>query len=131
MFAPIAAFSGFSVDNLDKAKKFYSEVLGLKVTEEKGMGLQIHLPQGGKVFVYDKPNHKPATYTMLNLVVEDIDEAVDGLSKKGVKFEQYHMKDMAQDEKGILRGLSVNMGPDIAWFLDPAGNILAILQDKK
>ena len=126
-----AAFSGFSVKDLGKAKKFYSEVLGLKVTEEKGMGLQLHLPQGGKVFVYDKPNHIPATYTILNFVVENIDEAVDELSKRGVEFAQYHMKDMPQDEKGILRGLEMNMGPDIAWFVDPSDNILAILQDKK
>jgi catechol 2,3-dioxygenase-like lactoylglutathione lyase family enzyme len=125
-----AAFSGFSVKDLSKAKKFYTDVLGLTVVEEKGMGLQLNLPQGGQVFVYDKSNHVPATYTILNFVVDNIDDAVEELTKKGVKFEQYHMKEMPQDEKGILRGLAAHMGPDIAWFLDPAGNILAILQEK-
>ncbi|HYK08773.1 MAG TPA: VOC family protein [Candidatus Eisenbacteria bacterium] len=130
MFTSLAAFSGFSVKDLSKAKKFYTDVLGLTVVEEKGMGLQLNLPQGGQVFVYDKANHVPATYTILNFVVENIDDAVEELTKKGVKFEQYHMKEMPQDEKGILRGLAAHMGPDIAWFLDPAGNIFAILQEK-
>ena len=130
MFTSLAAFSGFSVKDLSKAKKFYTDVLGLTVVEEKGMGLQLNLPQGGQVFVYDKANHVPATYTILNFVVENIDDAVEELTKKGVTFEQYHMKEMPQDEKGILRGLAAHMGPDIAWFLDPAGNIFAILQEK-
>lgn len=125
-----AAFSGFSVKDLPAAKKFYQDVLGLTVKEEKGMGLQLQLPQGGQVFVYDKPNHVPATYTILNFVVDNIDEAVDALTKKGVTFEQYNTPEMPQDEKGILRGLTANMGPDIAWFTDPSGNILAILQEK-
>lgn len=130
MFTPLAAFSGFSVKDVSAAKKFYSEILGLTVTEEKGMGLQLHLPQGGKVFVYDKANHVPATYTIFNIVVESIDTAVDELVKKGVKFEHYSMKEMPQDEKGILRGLKANMGPDIAWFTDPSGNIFSLLQEK-
>lgn len=130
MFTPLAAFSGFSVKDLGEAKKFYSDVLGLKVTEEKNMGLQLQLPQGGQVFVYDKANHEPATYTILNFVVDNIDDAVEELTKKGVAFEQYNMKEMPQDEKGILRGLAAKMEPDIAWFKDPAGNILAILQEK-
>ena len=88
------------------------------------------MPGSAKVFVYDKPNHTPATYTVLNLVVEDIDKAVEELSKKGVVFEQYHMEELPQDEKGIARGLSVGMGPDIAWFTDPSGNIFSILQEK-
>ncbi len=126
----LGAFSGFSVTDLEKAKKFYSETLGLHVSEEKDMGLQLHLPNGATVFIYDKKNHTPATYTILNFVVENIDETVDELKKKGIEFQQYHMKDMPQDEKGILRGLSVKMGPDIAWFTDPFDNILAVLQEK-
>src|SRR6185312_1713387 len=124
----VAGFSGFSVNDLEKARKFYTDVLGLTVTEEKGMGLQIHMPNAqATVFVYDKPNHIPASYTVLNLVVENIDEAVDSLSTNGVVFEQYHMKEMPQDEKGILRGLSAGMGPNIAWFTDPSGNIFSLL----
>lgn len=123
------AFSGFSVDNLEKAKQFYADVLGLKLENEK-MGLQFALPGGGKVFVYDKPNHTPASYTMLNLVVEDIDEAVESLIEKGVVFEKYTGMPFQQDEKGIARGLSVGQGPDIAWFKDPAGNILSVLQER-
>ncbi len=126
-----AAFSGFSVKNLEEAEKFYAGVLGLKVTKEKGMGLQLYLP-GSKavVFVYDKPNHTPASYTVLNFIVEDIDKAVEELGKKGVKFEKYNMKEMPQDTKGIARGIKAGMGPDIAWFTDPSGNIFSILQEK-
>lgn len=122
-----AAFSGFSVDNLIKAKEFYHEVLGLKVEEEEGMGLKIHLPGGGEVFVYPKENHEPATFTILNFIVEDIDEAVDDLVKRDITFEKY--EGFNQDEKGIARGKKANMGPDIAWFKDPAGNILSVLQN--
>lgn len=128
MFKPLAAFSGFSVDNTEKAKVFYTSVLGLALDDEK-MGLQFSLPGGGKVFVYQKDNHAPATYTILNFVVENIDETVDELVAKGVTFENYHMKETPQDEKGIARGKAANMGPDIAWFKDPAGNILSVLQN--
>jgi predicted enzyme related to lactoylglutathione lyase len=124
MFKAKAAFSGFSVDDLAKAKKFYTTMLGLKVEEMKDMGLQLHLPQGGKVFVYPKDNHKPATFTILNFVVTDIDDAWEKLTKLGVKFEHY--KGFDQDEKGIMRGEE-----SIAWFKDPAGNILSILEDEK
>jgi len=126
MMKLVAAFSGFSVDNLHKAKEFYTKTLELKVDEE--MGLQIHLPGGGKVFIYEKDNHQPATFTVLNFVVENIDEAVDELSKREVTFEKY--EGFHQDEKGIARGLAVQKGPDIAWFKDPAGNILSVLKDK-
>lgn len=127
-----AAFSGFSVDDLEKAKKFYKETLGLQVDREamgddEDMGLTLHLPHGGKVFVYPKENHEPATFTILNFVVEDIDDAVDALTRHGVTFEHY--EGFNQDKKGIARGREVNMGPDIAWFKDPAGNILSVLQD--
>lgn len=121
---PSGAFSGFSVDNLAKAKQFYTETLSLKVLDER-MGLMLELPGGGRVFIYEKPDHQPATYTMLNLEVDDIDEAVDVLLTDGVAFERYEA--MHQDEKGIARGRPANMGPDIAWFKDPAGNILSIL----
>jgi catechol 2,3-dioxygenase-like lactoylglutathione lyase family enzyme len=122
-----AAFSGFSVDDLDKAKDFYTNVLGLELADET-MGLNFKLPRGGTVFVYSKPDHQPATYTMLNLVVENIDAAVDELTKNGVIFERYGNMPAEQDEKGILRGRAAGQGPDIAWFKDPAGNILSVLQ---
>src|SRR6266496_1523687 len=111
----LAAFSGFSVDDLDKAKTFYTDVLGLKLADEE-MGLRFELPGGGQVFAYDKPDHEPATFTILNFVVEDIDEAVEALTGKGVKFEHY---EKMTDEKGVARGLSANRGPDIAWFKEP------------
>jgi len=120
------AFSGFSVNDLAKSNEFYTKTLGLKVDDE-GMGLTLHLPDGGTVFIYPKPDHQPATYTILNFVVENIDEAVDELRSRGVTFERY--EGPPQDEKGILRGRAQNMGPDIAWFRDPAGNILSVLQD--
>jgi catechol 2,3-dioxygenase-like lactoylglutathione lyase family enzyme len=125
-----AAFSGFSVDNLDKAKQFYIDKLGLELLDEN-MGLNIELPLGSRVFVYEKNDHQPAEYTMLNFVVDDIDATVDDLVDKGIEFERYDMGNgVKQDDRGVLRGLSANMGPDIAWFKDPAGNILAILQEK-
>lgn len=129
MFTPTAAFSGFSVEDLAKAKAFYSETLGLKVQEEQ-MGLQLHLPGGARVFIYEKKNHQPATFTILNFVVENIDESLAELAAKGVQFEHYKSEEIPQDEKGILRGLSADMGPDIAWFKDPSSNILSILQEK-
>ncbi len=127
MFKAKAAFSGFSVDGLAKAKEFYTQTLGLKV-DDQGIGLRLHLPDGGTVFVYPKEDHQPATFTILNFEVDDIDKAVDELTNRGVQFEHYE-GDLKTDEKGILRGLSQNMGPDIAWFKDPAGNILSVIQD--
>jgi len=125
MFQPKTAFSGFSVNDLAKAKAFYTQTLGLKVVEE-GVGLRLHLPGGGTAFAYPKDDHQPATFTLLDFVVDDIVEAVDELKSRGVSFERY--EDMPQDEKGIMRGIAQNMGPDIAWFKDPAGNVLAVLQ---
>jgi catechol 2,3-dioxygenase-like lactoylglutathione lyase family enzyme len=127
MFKAKAAFSGFSVDGLAKAKEFYTQTLGLKVDDQR-IGLRLHLPDGGTVFVYPKEDHQPATFTILNFDVDNIDEAVDELTNRGVQFEHYE-GDLKTDEKGILRGLSQNMGPDIAWFKDPAGNILSVIQD--
>lgn len=122
-----AVFSGFSVDDLEKAKEFYTKTLGLELDDDK-MGLSFNLPHGGKVFIYPKEDHKPATFTILNFVVDDIDEAVDDLTKNGVEFEKY--EGFHQDEKLIARGIAAKMGPDIAWFKDPAGNILSVLQDE-
>ncbi len=126
MLKDSGAFSGFSVDDLDKAMKFYGETLGLGV-EQNPMGLQIKFAGGNSVFAYQKDDHKPAEYTMLNFVVDDIDKTVDELATKGVEFEKY--ASMHQDERGIARGIAANMGPDIAWFKDPAGNILSVLKE--
>jgi predicted enzyme related to lactoylglutathione lyase len=118
------AFSGFSTDDIDAAEKFYGQVLGLDVSlEPEPMPmLTISLATGGKVLIYPKPNHQPATYTVLNFPVDSVEEAVDQLMGKGVTFERY--EGMEQDQKGIARG----QGPTIAWFKDPAGNILSVLE---
>lgn len=120
-----AAFSGFSVNDLAKAKKFYSDILGFTITESP-MGLMLKVPSSNDIFVYEKNDHSAATYTMLNIPVDDIDSAADELANKGVVFEQYRGM---TDKKGVARGISQNMGPDIAWFKDPSGNILSILND--
>lgn len=125
MFRDTKAFSGFSVNDLAVAKKFYGEMLGLDVEEASG-ALQLKIAGRNPIYVYPKPNHVPATYTILNFPVDDIDKAVDELTAKGIKFEHY---DNMTDEKGIARGRSQNMGPDIAWFTDPAGNILSVLNE--
>ena len=126
MFAK-TVFSGFSVDSLSKAKAFYTETLELPVKDE-GARLRLNLPNGAEVFVYEKGNHEPATFTILNFEVENIDDAADLLRSRGVQFEHY--PDMPLDEKGILRRIPLNLGPDIAWFKDPAGNILSIIQSE-
>ena len=129
MFQPIGSFSGISVDDIAKAKHFYIDTLGLELLSDE-MGLEIQLPLGARLFVYEKPDHQPATFTVLNFIVEDINEAHDALAEKGVAFERYSLGNGAeQDEMDILRGLTAKMGPDIAWFKDPAGNVLSILQD--
>ena len=123
MFKDTKAFSGFSVNDIPKAKEFYGGTLGLDVTEENGM-LGLQLAGGASVLVYPKDNHEPATYTILNFPVDDIERAVDDLTKAGVRFERYG-GELQTDEKGIFRG----EGPLIAWFKDPAGNILSVLED--
>ena len=128
MFAYTESFSGFSVDDLAKAKDFYSQVLGLE-TEDGPFGMELKPAGQNHVFVYPKDNHIPATYTVLNFKVDNIDQAVDALAEKGVVFERYPGMPGEQDEKGILRGLAVKQGRDIAWFKDPAGNILSVLQE--
>ena len=125
MFANTPAFSGFAVDDIDKARAFYEDTLGLRTSEENGL-LTLHLAGGRDTLVYQKPDFTPATYTILNFEVEDIDGAVDELSARGVQFERYDGFD--QDEKGISRATSEDE-PNIAWFKDPAGNILAVLEE--
>jgi catechol 2,3-dioxygenase-like lactoylglutathione lyase family enzyme len=121
MFTETKAFSGFAVDDVEKARAFYGDALGLRTSEEHGM-LTLHLAGDRDVLVYPKPDHTPATYTILNFPVDDVDAAVDELTSRGVTFERYD--GMGQDEKGIMRG----QGPDIAWFRDPAGNVLSVLK---
>jgi predicted enzyme related to lactoylglutathione lyase len=117
------AFSGFSVDDLQKAKEFYSKVLGLNVQDHPMGLLELHLQGNNPLVIYPKPNHTPATFTVLNFPVVDIEKAVDELTSRGVHFEQYE-GDLKTDEKGISRGRR----PFIAWFKDPAGNILSVLE---
>jgi catechol 2,3-dioxygenase-like lactoylglutathione lyase family enzyme len=123
MFATTKAFSGFAVDDVEKAREFYGETLGLKTSEEHGL-LTLHLAGDRPTLVYPKPDHTPADYTILNFPVDDIDESVDALAARGVRFERYD--GMEQDEKGIMRA----GGPYIAWFKDPAGNVLSVLQER-
>ncbi len=118
------AFSGFSSDDIPKAKEFYSQILGLDVSEDNGL-LTLRLGGGHSALIYPKDDHQPATYTTLNFPVDDIEKAVDGLTGRGVVFEKYG-GDLGQDERGIMRG----EGPPIAWFKDPAGNILSLLESR-
>jgi len=127
MFENTKAFSGFSVDDVPAAKRFYGETLGLNVSEANGM-LQLHIANGGDIIVYAKPNHTPATFTILNFPVDNIDQVVDALTERGVRFERYDNAYMQADAKGIYR--DPGGGPYIAWFKDPAGNILSVLQEK-
>jgi catechol 2,3-dioxygenase-like lactoylglutathione lyase family enzyme len=121
------AFSGFSAGDIPTAKKFYSETLGLDVAESHGRLLTLRLASGNKVLIYPKPNHVPATFTILNFPVKDVDLAVDELTKRGVRFEMYDLPDLKTDKKGIMRG----NGPTIAWFKDQAGNILSVIEEAK
>jgi catechol 2,3-dioxygenase-like lactoylglutathione lyase family enzyme len=124
MLTDSAAFSGFAVPDIEAARRFYTDTLGLRaeVNQEMGGMLTLHLGGGTDVMVYPKPDFTPATYTVLNFPVADVGKAVDELAAKGVQFERY--EDFDQDEKGVARG----MGPAIAWFTDPAGNILSVLE---
>jgi catechol 2,3-dioxygenase-like lactoylglutathione lyase family enzyme len=123
MLSESKAFSGFAVDDVQKAREFYGDTLGLRTSEEHGL-LTLHLAGDRATLVYPKPDHTPATYTVLNFPVDDIDRAVDQLAERGVRFEKYDGFD--QDEKGVFRG----GGPYIAWFTDPAGNVLSVLQER-
>jgi catechol 2,3-dioxygenase-like lactoylglutathione lyase family enzyme len=123
MFTDTKAFSGFAVDDIEKARQFYGETLGLKTSEEHGL-LTLHIAGDRATLVYPKPDHTPADYTILNFPVDDIEAAVDELTSRGVSFERY--EGMEQDERGIMR----EGGPYIAWFKDPAGNVLSVLQER-
>jgi catechol 2,3-dioxygenase-like lactoylglutathione lyase family enzyme len=120
------AFSGLSANDIAKEKVFYAGTLGLDVSEAHGL-LTLRLAGGNNVIIYPKPNHVPATFTVLNFPVDDVDLAVDKLKKRGVRFEQYNLPDLKTDEKGIMRG----NGPTIAWFKDPAGNILSVIEESE
>lgn len=126
MFSIQSTFSGFSVHDMAKAKQFYGETLGLEFEDDFG-GTKIKLPNGNRVWMYESPHHQPADYTMLNFVVDDIDEAYQALAAKGVSFQKY--PGAPQDENGIMRGKQQQRGPNIAWFKDPSGNILSILEN--
>ncbi len=119
------AFSGFSVNDTQKAKEFYSRTLGLEISESNGL-LKLHLAGGTMVLIYPKPNHLPANFTILNFPVDSVDQTVDELTKRGVHFEIYSEPSLKTDERGIFRG----GGPVIAWFKDPAGNILSVLEQE-
>ena len=120
------AFSGFSAGDIQTAKKFYSETLGLDVSESHGL-LTLRLAGGNNVLIYPNPNHVPATFTVLNFPMKDVELAVDELTKRGVRFEMYDLPNLKTDKKGIMRG----NGPTIAWFKDPAGNILSVIEEAK
>ena len=127
MLSHLASFSGFSVDNTEAALDFYTSKLGLDATHDPDMGIQLKFPTGQNVFIYQKDNHEPATYTVLNFIVPDIDAAIEELKAAGISMEHYDMPGMATDEKGVVRG---GDGPKaIAWFKDPAGNILSVIQE--
>ena len=123
MFKAKDAFSGFSVNDIPKAKEFYGKILGMEVSDDHDM-LQLHVGGGARVLVYPKPNHTPVTFTILNILVPDVDEAVSDLEKRGVRFEIYDQPGLKTDARGIMRG----QGPTIAWFKDPAGNILSVIE---
>jgi catechol 2,3-dioxygenase-like lactoylglutathione lyase family enzyme len=124
MLKDTKAFSSFSVNDLQKAKEFYSQTLGVEV-KETAEGLELHVAGGAPVFAYPKPNHAPASFTVLNFMVDSVDRTVDELTKKGVRFEHYDTPEMKTDEKGIFHGTP---GPTIAWFTDPAGNVISVLE---
>jgi catechol 2,3-dioxygenase-like lactoylglutathione lyase family enzyme len=126
MFKDTRAFSGFSVGELDVAKDFYSNTLGLEVADLDGL-LELRIAGGASILIYPKPNHTPATFTVLNFPVPSVEDAVEALTAKGVSFEIYDEPDLKTDEKGIARG---GGGPTIAWFRDPAGNILSVLEQQ-
>lgn len=123
VFKNTKAFSSFSVNDLEEAKKFYGQILGLEVSESEG-GLNLQIKGGNNIFIYPKPDHVPATFTVLNFVVDDVDRTVDELTKLGIRFQIYNKGDLKTDDKGIFQGK-----PKIAWFKDPAGNFLSVLEN--
>ncbi|MCD8741164.1 VOC family protein [Mucilaginibacter roseus] len=125
MFKPTSAFSGFSVNDIEKARQFYGTTLGLEVKLNEMGVLDIKLPGGSSAIIYPKPNHEPATFTVLNFLVSNIEDAVKDLKEKGIQFESYDHPQLKTDDDNIMRG----NGPTIAWFTDPAGNILSVIQE--
>lgn len=129
MFTPDKAFSGFSVDNIDRARAFYSDTLGMTVTTNEMGFLNLQLANGASILIYGKDNHTPASYTVLNFEVDDIDAAVDDLNTRGVVTKIYDDNEfLPTDERGIMHAQDPSDGPSIAWFTDPAGNVLSIMQ---
>ncbi|MBC7745406.1 MAG: VOC family protein [Flavobacterium sp.] len=130
MFKNTKAYSSFSVDDTQKAKQFYGDILGLDVIEDKMNTLTLHISGGATIIAYPKgADHTPASFTILNFLVDDIDKAVNELVTRGVTFEQYNNSYLQTDEKGVFRGVDTGQGPNIAWFKDPAGNILSVLEE--
>ncbi len=128
MITALTTFSGLSVDDIAKAKEFYVGTLELELVDDS-MGLQLKLPGGAELFIYEKPDHQPASYTALNFVVENINDTIDHLAgHHSLVFERYDNLPVQQDDRGVLRGKAAGMGPDIAWFKDPAGNTLAVIE---
>lgn len=127
MFTNSKTFSSFSTNDLDRARQFYGDVLGLKVQDNPMGIIELHFASGSRLMIYPKPDHMPATFTVLNFLTDNIDMAVDELTQKGVVFEQYDMPEIKTDERGIARG---GQGPSIAWFKDPAGNILSVIEER-
>jgi len=125
MFSTDEAFSGFSVDDIDAARTFYRDTLGLDVSDDDMGFLEVRLASGGRILIYSKPNHEPASFTILNFPVPDVEAAVDELNARGVVTKIYSDDQFPSDAKGIVRG----RGPDIAWFRDPAGNVLSVLAE--
>jgi catechol 2,3-dioxygenase-like lactoylglutathione lyase family enzyme len=126
MFGRTRAFSGFSVDDAEKARRFYGETLGLEVTDLGGGMLRLELAGGGQVLIYPKPDHEPATYTVLNFPVTHLEAAMAELRERGIEFERYDRGDLRTDDAGVAEG---GGGPRIAWFKDPAGNIMSVLEE--
>lgn len=128
MFRDAQAFSSYSVNDLEEAKTFYGEMLGVTI-DDSGMGLALQFPNGHSVFLYEKEDHQAAPYTVLNFPVTDINTAVDSLVEAGVVMKRYDDMPGSQDGRGVMRGKGAGMGPDIAWFEDPAGNVIAVLEN--
>ncbi len=129
MITALHTFSGISVNDLRKAREFYVDTLQLELKDDS-MGLSLALPGGGELFIYEKEDHQPATFTVLNFVVESINDTIDHLTgHHGLTMERYDSMPAPQDERGVLRGKEAGQGPDIAWFKDPAGNILAVIEN--
>src|SRR5258706_13490892 len=126
IFEDAKSFSSFSIKDMEKAREFYGQTLGLKVTEHEE-GLELSLAGGTSIFLYPKPNHTPASFTVLNFPVKDIEETVEELTTLGVKLEKYNQPELKTDERGIMKG----PGMQIAWFKDPAGNILSVIENKR